>query len=107
MTVFFIFIIVICTLCTLLLNSVNAKLGRVESSQKEFTLQLKKLFDMKQQSESSEDLSVSEKAAESARQSYIVAMEAYNQSISSFPGVLISHIFGFKVITDEEENNFH
>ena len=89
MTVFFVLIIVISTLCTILLNSMIAKIGRVESAQRELEFQI---------TNDSQEL-------ETARDSYNAAVVKYNESIGRFPCMLVAGIFGFRAINVEQEES--
>ena len=89
MTVFFVLVIVISTFCTILLNSMIAKIGKVESAQKELE------FQMTTESE----------GLEAAKDSYNVAVVKYNESIGRFPCILVAGIFGFKAIHVEQEES--
>jgi len=105
-TVFFVFIIVVCTVGTILLNSLTAKIGRMESSQKELEAQLKKQFDLKRQPEPSEELADMESVVGEARQSYNDAVAKYNESVGRFPGMLIAGMFGFTAINHDNDEGF-
>lgn len=126
-TVFFVVVIAISMTCTFLFNSLAAKLGRLEITQKELEAQLQKEFDLRKQASISEvqkaDISEEQKAdipegqkadikedlknavsaVETAKQSYDAALAKYNESIVRFPGILVAGIFGFKVIPNGDE----
>jgi len=107
LTVFLLLVIVMCTLFTVLFNSVTIKLGRLESSQKEFEAQQKRHFDLNHQAEVAEaELADVEKSIASAKETYDAAMAAYNESISRFPGMFIAGIFGFEPINSVEKDDF-
>ena len=89
-TLIFVFIIAICTFITILFSSIAAKLGRLESSQKELDFQLKQQED----------------GAEEAMEAYKTHLAVYNESISRFPGMLIARVYGFRTISAKEEEEF-
>ena len=84
MTVFFLTVIVVCSVASILATSLNAKLGKVERSLKEFE---------------------SRPGEVESRQSYDAAVEVYNASIARFPGILIAGVLGFKYIPVESMEN--
>ena len=106
MTLVYIFVIVTCTICIILFNSVIAKLGRFEVSQKELEFQLKKQSDMQQGTPEEAEAAEVEKAVEAARKSYMDRLSVYNECIDRFPGKIIAQIYGFKAISGEEDDDF-
>ena len=118
LTVLFVFVIVVCTFFTVLFNIVSAKLGQVESSQKElqshrqrhFLLQKKPAHEI-EPVEGIEITKISELAEleeelELAKQSYDTAVMVYNEAISKFPGLLVAGMLGFKEISGERDDGF-
>jgi len=103
-TIFFVIVIVVCTTFIILFNQIAAKLGQLESKLKELEAQLKKEFILKQQPEiSREEEEQIVDLVKSARQSYITAVAVYNESIASFPGMLIAGMFGFRMISEGDD----
>ena len=92
-TVLFVLVITLSTFCTVLLNSLTAKLSRLEQSQRELEMQLKNQFD---------GLPEADNAVESAQLAYNTAVAVYNESINRFPGIIIAGIFGFTAISADE-----
>jgi len=105
LTVFFLLVIGVCSFFTILLNRVTTKLSQLEINQNELEDQQKILLDLQQQTDTpEEELAATESAIESARQSLHAATTAYNAIIGQFPGKLIAVLFGFKPVTDGENN---
>jgi|GEM_PF-3081968 len=88
MTLVFAVIIAGCTLVTVLFSSVAAKLGRLESSQKELDQLLRQ-----------------EEDTEAAFEAYNKHLAVYNESISRFPGYLIARMYGFRQISADEDDD--
>ena len=88
MTVLFVLVIAISTLCTILLNSLIAKISKVERTQKEFEILL---------TTNAEGVA----GADAAKEAYNTAVLKYNESIGRFPGMLVAGIFGFTAIRVE------
>ena len=84
MTAIFIIIIAICTFYTIMLNSLNAKLSRYETSNREY--------------QSLKNKDSQKEAQETARANRDAALSKYNESIARFPANLAANIFGFKAL---------
>ena len=100
LTFIFTAIIAVCVVVTVLINSLTAKHSSLRDSQKELESLLRLEARKSENPESDEDLSDLDKAAklEEAKQTYDAALEAYNESIKKFPGVVTAGVLGFKPI---------